>query len=82
MKTIHSFLQLSELGHRGDNENDQTLKWCKGDPNPGSLDCESGILPLSYRTPQVLGYDTKQSVICKTFKSINTEVSVDKIIGL
>ena len=24
----------------------------KGDSNPGSLDCESGILPLSYRAPQ------------------------------
>ena len=23
----------------------------KGDSNPGSHDCESGILPLSYRTP-------------------------------
>ena len=25
----------------------------KGDSNPGSLDCESGILPLSYRAPQI-----------------------------
>ena len=25
----------------------------KGDSNPGSLDCESGILPLSYRAPHV-----------------------------
>ena len=24
----------------------------KGDSNPGSLDCESGILALSYRAPQ------------------------------
>ena len=23
----------------------------KGDSQPGSLDCESGILPLSYRAP-------------------------------
>ena len=23
----------------------------KGESNPGSLDCESGILPLSYRAP-------------------------------
>ena len=23
----------------------------KGDSNPGSLDCESGVLPLSYRAP-------------------------------
>ena len=25
----------------------------KGDSNPGFLDCESGILPLSYRAPQM-----------------------------
>ena len=25
----------------------------KGDSNSGSLDCESGILPLSYRAPYV-----------------------------
>ena len=25
----------------------------KGDSNPGSLDCESGILPLSYRAPYI-----------------------------
>ena len=25
----------------------------KGDSNPGSLDCESGILPLSYRPPSL-----------------------------
>ena len=25
----------------------------KGDSNPGSLDCESGILPLSYRAPLI-----------------------------
>ena len=24
----------------------------KGDSNPGSLDCESGILPLNHRAPQ------------------------------
>ena len=26
----------------------------KGDSNPGSLDCESGILPLSYRAPFII----------------------------
>ena len=25
----------------------------KGDSNPGSLDCESGVLPLSYHVPHV-----------------------------
>ena len=34
-----------------ENENAQTSKRCKADSNPGSLDCESGILPLSYRAP-------------------------------
>ena len=24
----------------------------KGDSNPGSLDCESGVLPLSHRAPK------------------------------
>ena len=27
----------------------------KGDSNPGSLDCESGVLPLSYRAPPTVG---------------------------
>ena len=45
-------MQLSELGRRGENENAQTSKDSKGeDSNPGSLDCESGILLLSYRAP-------------------------------
>ena len=25
----------------------------KGDSNPASFDCESGVLPLSHRTPQI-----------------------------
>ena len=29
------------------------LNGIKGDSNPGSLDCESVILPLSYRAPHV-----------------------------
>ena len=28
-------------------------------PNPGSLACESGILPLSYRTPLTLADDDR-----------------------
>ena len=43
--------QLNELGHRGEKENIKLRYSSKGDSNPGSLDCESGILPLSYRTP-------------------------------
>ena len=43
----YSFIQLSRQ-----NETAQTLKrQQRGDSNPGSLDCESGILPLSYRAP-------------------------------
>ena len=41
----YSFIQLSELGCHVENENAQTLKLAKGDSNPGSLDCKSGILP-------------------------------------
>ena len=45
----YSFIQLSQLGRQW-----RERKWpifetvAKGDSNPGSLDCESGILPLSY----------------------------------
>ena len=28
----------------------------KGDSNPGSLDCEAGVLLLSYRAPVVMTY--------------------------
>ena len=52
----YSFIQLSQQGR-------QSRQWrerkypifdtvAKQDSNPGSLDCESGILPLSYRAPQ------------------------------
>ena len=48
----------------------------KGDSNPGSLDCESGILPLSYRAPYLshstlfsssfgcLHYGSPQRIFC------------------
>ena len=48
--TIYSTIQLSELGRRGEYKNAQPLK--TGDSNPGSLDCESSILPPSYRAPR------------------------------
>ena len=45
----YSFIQPSELGRHGENENTQASKrQQREDSNPGSLDCESGILPLSY----------------------------------
>ena len=48
----YSFIQLSQQGRQwreGKCPIFQTV--AKGDSNPGSLDCESGILPLSYRAP-------------------------------
>ena len=48
----YSFIQLSQQGRQwreGKCPIFQTVaKW---DSNPGSLDCEYGILPLSYRAP-------------------------------
>ena len=45
----HSFIQLNGLKRREENENAQTSNGNQGDSNPGSLDCESVILTLSYR---------------------------------
>ena len=48
----YSCIQLSRQGRQwreGKCPIFQTV--AKGDSNPGSLDCESGILPLSYRAP-------------------------------
>ena len=48
----YSFVQLSRQGRQwreGKCPIFQTVP--KGDSNPDSLDCESGILPLSYRAP-------------------------------
>ena len=48
----YSFIQLSQQGRQwreGKCPIFQTV--AKGDSNPRSLDCESGILPLSYRAP-------------------------------
>ena len=48
----YSFIQLSQLGPQWRERKcpiSETV--AKQDSNPGSLDCESGILPLSYRAP-------------------------------
>ena len=44
----YSLIQLTELGRCGENENSQPKlrNGNRGDSNPGSLDGESGILPL------------------------------------
>ena len=49
----YSFIQLSQLGPQWRERKCPIFETvAKGDSNPGSLDCESGILPLSYRAPQ------------------------------
>ena len=48
----YSFIQLSQQGRQWRERkcpNFDTV--AKQDSNPGSLDCKSGILPLSYRAP-------------------------------
>ena len=48
----HSFIQLSQQGRQWRERKcpiSETV--AMGDLNPGSLDCESGVLPLSYRAP-------------------------------
>ena len=49
----YSFIQLSQQGCQWRERKCPIFETvAKGDSNPGSLDCESGILPLSYRAPQ------------------------------
>ena len=48
----YSFIQLSQLGPQWREQKCPIFETvAKGDSNPGSLDCKSGILPLSYRAP-------------------------------
>ena len=47
---FYSFIQLGQLGHRGESENAQASKWLLlGDSNPGSLDWDAVILLLNSR---------------------------------
>ena len=49
-----TFPQLSEQGRQRRERKCPILETvAKVDSNPGSLDCESSILPLSYRAPQL-----------------------------
>ena len=51
----YSFKQLSQLGRQWRERKCPIFETvAKGDSNPRSLDCESGILPQSYRTPHGL----------------------------
>ena len=48
----YSFKQLSQLGRQWRERKCPIFETvAKGDSNPGSLDCESGILALRYRAP-------------------------------
>ena len=48
----YSFIQLSQLGRQWRERKCPIFETvAKEDSNPGSLDCESGILPLSYHAP-------------------------------
>ena len=48
----YSFIQLSQQGHQWRERKCPIFEMVpKGDSNPGSLDRESGILPLNYRSP-------------------------------
>ena len=48
----YSFIQLSQQGRQWRERKCPIFDTiAKQDSNPGSLDCESGILPLSYRAP-------------------------------
>ena len=50
----YSFIQLSQLERQWRERKCPIFETVtKGDSNPGSLVCESGILPLSYRAPHV-----------------------------
>ena len=51
----YSFIQLSRQGRQwGEGKCPIFQTVAKGDSNPGSLDCESDILPLSYRAPPLI----------------------------
>ncbi len=68
----YSFIQLSQLGPQWRERKCPIFETvAKGDSNPGSLDCESSILPLSYRAPQ------KVACVLAIF-NVLTQVSLDQ----
>ena len=53
----YSFIHLSQLGRQWRERKCPIFETvAKSDSNPGSLDCESGILPLSYRAPKRINW--------------------------
>ena len=60
----YSCIQLSRQGCQWREEKCPIFETvAKGDSNPGSLDCESGILPLSYRAPQCDGHGSMRHIL-------------------
>ena len=54
----YSFIQLSQQGRQWRERKCPIFEMVpKGDSNAGSHDCESGILPLSYRAPKYMYFD-------------------------
>ena len=54
----YSFIQQSEQGRQWREQKCPNIETvAKGDSNQGSLDCESVVLPLSYRAPTTIGAD-------------------------
>ena len=72
----YSFIQLSRLGPQWRERKCPIFeKVAKGDSNPGSLDCESSILPLSYRAP--VERITVMVVSCSSGKGLFSKILQD-----
>ena len=76
----YSFIQLSQLGRQWRERKFPLYETvAERDSNPGSLDCESGILPLSYRTPydvllpgsDICMYHLPFTVYCTIYHSLS-----------
>ena len=72
----YSFIQLSQLGPQLRERKCPIFETvAKEDSNPGSLDCESGILPLSYRAPHNEREELEPTDPVQGYDTISTELS-------
>ena len=63
----YSIIQLGQLGRQWRERKCPIFETvAKGDSNPGSLDCESGILPLSYRAPVWVGTNLRENLLTRS----------------
>ena len=63
----YSIIQLGQLGRQWRERKCPIFETvAKGDSNPGSLDCESGILPLSYRAPVWVGTNLLENLLTRS----------------